>query len=89
VPKVGVFIPTSTTKGGRVIADLDTRSGELYASVDEVLPGERSGAAGESDFAVGARPGGFAGSRELFDAELQWLAGEEAAGLSGAFRKYV
>jgi len=63
-----------------VIADLDTRSGELYASVDGVLPGERVEAAGERDVAVGAAA--FAGSRELFDAELAWLAGEEAGGFS-------
>jgi len=90
VPKVGVFIPTSTTKGGHVIADLDTRSGELYAPVDEVLPAgcdglgvaieprrDRELSPGES-----CAPVGFVGSRELFDAELVWLAGEEAAGLS-------
>jgi hypothetical protein len=90
VPKIGVLIPTSTTEGGRVIADLDTRSGELYASGGEVLP------QGGIDLAVAQRPrrarerspGGpcpperFAVSRELFDAELAWLAGEKAAGLS-------
>ncbi len=90
VPKVGVLIPTSTTKGGRVIADLDTRSGELYALVDEVLPDGGCGpaVAGQSDRArerspgESCLPGRFAGSRELFDAELMWLSGQEAAGLS-------
>ena len=90
VPKVGVLIPTSTAKGGRVIADLDTRSGELYGPVDEVLPqcgldlavAERSSRVGERFPAESCAPNRFAGSRELFDAELDWLAGEEAAGFS-------
>ncbi len=73
-----------------MIADLDTRSGELYAPADEVLPagGNELGVAidprRERELPPGksCAPVGFAGSRELFDAELQWLAGEEAAGLS-------
>lgn len=45
-------------------------------------PESRVGLAVRAAFAVGARPAGFAGSRELFEAELVWLAGAEAAGLS-------
>jgi hypothetical protein len=51
-----------------------------------LLDGERERAAAEESSSARERsPGGwdgFAGSAELFDGELVWLAGEEAAGLS-------
>lgn len=73
-----------------MIANLDTRSGELYAPVDEVLPfsggepavAQRSSGVAERLLGEPGLSDAFAGSRELFDAELLWLAGEEAAGLS-------
>jgi len=57
-----------------VTADLDTRSGELYAPADEVLPGP-----GEP-----SEPHGFARSKERFDVVTGWLSGEEAGVLAHA-----
>lgn len=58
-----------------MIADLDTRCGELYASGDELLPAGQAG----SD-----RAAGFACSREQFDSLVGFLDGTDAAGLSHA-----
>ncbi len=55
-------------------ADLDTRSGQDYAPIDEVLPG--AGGPSERD--------GFARSRERFDAVTGWLSGGEAGALAHA-----
>ena len=57
-----------------MIADLDTRSGEGYAPIEDVLPG--FGGLSELD--------GFARSRERFDAVTGWLAGGEAGALAHA-----
>ncbi len=58
-----------------MIADLDTRCGELYASGDELLPAERAG---------GDRAAAFACSREQFESLISFLEGTDAAGLSHA-----
>ena len=55
-------------------ADLDTRSAQDYAPIDDVLPD--SGGLAELD--------GFARSRERFDAVTGWLAGGEAGALTHA-----
>lgn len=57
-----------------MIADLDTRSGEGYAPIDEVLP-----VPGEP-----CERHGFARSRERFDVVVGWLSGEEAGALAHA-----
>jgi hypothetical protein len=75
-----------------VTADLDTRAGELYAPMGEVLPFRRrggDGAVGEdrdagrllSEPAVAA---GFASSREQFESLVGFLDGTDAAGLDHA-----
>jgi hypothetical protein len=87
VPKVGVAHINVDHGGGRVSADLDTLSGQLYAAGDEVLPSQRCDGDRATGLASGAGsvPAGssavFARSRELFDAEVAWLGGEEAGGL--------
>jgi hypothetical protein len=73
-----------------VSADLGTLSRQLYAPGGELLPSEcddgdrATGVASDPEALSGGScgPGGFARSRELFDAELTWLSGEEAGGLS-------
>jgi hypothetical protein len=75
-----------------VIADLDTRCGELYPSGDEVLPAaeadsEDAAAAGGGDRgspAEAAGGGAFAVSRERFELLIGFLDGTDAAGLSHA-----
>jgi hypothetical protein len=75
--------------GGRVCADLDTRSDEGYASGGEVLPGERSVARQVAGVAAGAGRSsacpvvsdGFAVTRERFEALLGWAGSEEAGAL--------
>ncbi len=57
-----------------MIADLDTRCGEGYAPIDEVLPGP----GGPPD------PHGFARSQERFDVVTGWLSGGEAGALTHA-----
>jgi len=57
-----------------VTADLDTRSGQDYAPIDDVLP--VPGGPSELD--------GFARSRERFDAVTGWLSGEQAGALAHA-----
>jgi hypothetical protein len=73
-----------------VIADLGTRSGEVYAPAGEVLPSaEASGGdatnlgRGEDDRASDDRPGEdrFDRSREQFEVIVGWLGGEESGGL--------
>jgi len=65
-----------------VIADLDTRSGELYAPVDEVLPAGRLDLGLASGGGAAPRGEGFARSRELFEGVVGWLCGEQAGGLT-------
>ena len=78
--KSALFCLTSTTEVASVTADLDTRCGELYASVAEVLPAGRGG----EDVAAAEGPGGFAASREQFESLLGFLDGTDAGGLSHA-----
>jgi hypothetical protein len=80
VSKSALFCLTSTTEVASVTADLDTRCGELYASVAEVLPAGRGG----EDVAAAEGPGGFAASREQFESVIGFLDGADAAGLSHA-----
>jgi len=72
-----------------VSADLDTLSSELYAPAGELLPSERPDgdratalASDPGALSAGSVAGAFARSQELFDAELAWLSGAEASGLS-------
>jgi hypothetical protein len=76
-----------------VIADLDTRCGELYASGGEVLPAGQadSEAAAEAACGGGGRGspgepagGAFGASREQFESLIGFLDGADAAGLSHA-----
>ena len=76
-----------------VIADLDTRCGELYASGGEVLPAGQadSEAAAEAACGGGGRGspgepagGAFVASRERFESLIGFLDGADAAGLSHA-----
>lgn len=76
-----------------MIADSDTRDGELYAPADEVLPCEPSAGGGARDLEGRQRPVGkeeavtrasFAGSRERFEAIMEWLDGKGAVGLEHA-----
>ena len=62
-----------------MIADLDTRCGELYPRDGEILPAE----GGDADRASGLGVG-FAVSREQFEALVGFLDGSDAAGLSHA-----
>jgi hypothetical protein len=70
-----------------VIADLDTRCGELYASGDEVLP-DRDDAANASDPDGRSSDSGgadaFAASQEQFESMVGFLDGADAVGLSHA-----
>ena len=80
---------TSTTKGGHVIADLGTRSGEVYAPADEVLPSEPLADAGATNFGRAERhmpddrsgEDRFERSRERFELIVEWLGGEQSNGL--------
>jgi hypothetical protein len=69
--------------GGRVCADLDTRSNDGYVSGGEVLPGERSvaGGAAAGSSVDPAVSDSFACTRERFEALLGWAASEEAGAL--------
>jgi hypothetical protein len=85
VPKVGVADVNVDHGGGRVTADLGTRSGAAYALADEVLPdggGASNPVAGGSGLAGAADA--FARSRERFEGIVEWLAGEQADGLEHA-----
>ena len=69
-------------------ACFDTRVGQVYASVGEILPDERSAASGARDVASpgppsGGRHGmeGFSASDGLYGALTGWLSSEEAQGL--------
>jgi hypothetical protein len=75
-----------------VTADLDTRAGELYAPMGEVLPFRRRGGDGAvpadrdagrslSEPAVAV---GFAASREQFESLVSFMDGTDAAGLDHA-----
>jgi len=71
-----------------VCACFDTRVGQVYASVGEILPDERSAASGARDVASpgppsGGRHGmeGFSASDGLYGALTGWLSSEEAQGL--------
>jgi hypothetical protein len=75
-----------------VIADLDTRDGELYVPAEEVLlsraPGEDAatnlehGGAAASGESLGGDA--FARSRARFEGIVEWLGGEQADGLEHA-----
>jgi hypothetical protein len=73
-----------------VTADLDTRAGELYAPVGEVLPFRRRGGDGAGAAARDAgrrEPAvvvGFASSREQFESLVSFMAGTDAAGMDHA-----
>jgi hypothetical protein len=75
-----------------VTADLDTRAGELYAPMGEVLPFRRRGGDGavREDRDAGRERGelamadGFASSREQFESLVGFLDGTDAAGLDHA-----
>ena len=73
-------------------ADLDTRAGEVYAPMGEVLPFRRRGGDGavRADRDPGCERGelavadGFASSREQFESLVGFLDGTDAAGLDHA-----
>ena len=72
-------------------ADLDTRAGELYAPMGEVLPFRRRGGDGAvaADRDVSrerseAAADGFASSREQFESLVSFMDGTDAAGLDHA-----
>ena len=76
-----------------MIADLDTRCGELYGSGAEVLPAGRADTEGAAEDVSGGggrgSPGGPAGgafvaSREQFESLIGFLDGADATGLSHA-----
>jgi len=76
-----------------VIADLDTRCGELYASGGEVLPAGRADSEAAAQAASGGdrrgspgepAGGAFAASREQFESLIGFLDGADAGGLSHA-----
>jgi len=70
--------------GGRVTADLDTRSSQPYAPTGGILPD--AGCAMEPGRAVDARSelDGFARARGRFDVVVGWLSGEGAGALTHA-----
>ena len=60
-------------------ADPDTRSDELYAPADEVLPeGGDASDLGLGGYCSPGEPDAFAGSRERFEGMVEWLGGEQA-----------
>ena len=76
-----------------MIADLDTRGGELYASDGEVLPAGRADSEAAAEAACGGdgrgspgepAGGAFVASREQFESLIGFLDGADAAGLSHA-----
>jgi hypothetical protein len=75
-----------------VTADLDTRAGELYAPMGEVLPFRRRGGDGavaadrdaSRSLSEPAAAVGFASSREQFESLVSFMDGTDAAGLDHA-----
>ena len=76
-----------------MIADLDTRCGELYASGGEVLPAGQADSQAAADAGCGGggpgspdepAGGAFVASREQFESLIDFLDGADAAGLSHA-----
>ena len=80
---------TSTTKGGHAIAHLVTRSGEVHAPADEVLPSEPLAHADATIFGRAERhmpddrsgEDRFERSRERFELIVETLGGEQSNGL--------